>query len=379
MRALERLRIAHGASAAGDALIAVALAGTLFFDVPVGQARAKVALYLVLTMAPFAVLSALIGPALDHRRGGARAGMIVAAAGRALLALFMAGAFGSLLLYPYAFGVLVLSRAHTLGRSALTPTLTGDEPLVSVNARLTRTALLAATAVGAAGAALARISPGGTLLAAAAAFGLAGTASVTLPRGEPGAEPRATTDHAKTPLPPRAQGAFVVNAWMRALGAFLLFLLAFALRARGYGGAATGLVLAAAGAGAFAGSAIFPRFKQIPAEERVLMVGLVLGAATCLVAFRTFSYPVAITMAVIVGATGSAARIAYDAVLQSEVDQANRGRAFARAETRLQLAWVGGAAVPTLIPLPLGLGFLIGASGFAAAALWYLAARRQAA
>ena len=51
----------HAVSTLGDALVAVALAGTLFFAVPVAAARPRVALYLLLTVAPFAVVAPLLG------------------------------------------------------------------------------------------------------------------------------------------------------------------------------------------------------------------------------------------------------------------------------------------------------------------------------
>src|SRR5687768_10146170 len=49
---LGRLIELHGFNTAGDAMIAVALANTLFFSVPVGEARGRVALYLLITMTP---------------------------------------------------------------------------------------------------------------------------------------------------------------------------------------------------------------------------------------------------------------------------------------------------------------------------------------
>ncbi len=60
----------HALQAAGDALIAVALAGTVFFSVPLGQARSRVALYLVLTLLPFSLLVPVAGPLLDRFRHG---------------------------------------------------------------------------------------------------------------------------------------------------------------------------------------------------------------------------------------------------------------------------------------------------------------------
>src|SRR5262252_7414245 len=60
------------ASSIGDAFVAVALAGTLFFSASVSQARSQVAIALLVTMAPFAVLAPLIGPMLDRVPQGRR-------------------------------------------------------------------------------------------------------------------------------------------------------------------------------------------------------------------------------------------------------------------------------------------------------------------
>src|SRR5712692_7275302 len=67
---LDAYALVHMASAAGDALVAIALADSVFFSLPAGQARVKVALYLALTMAPLAVAGPLMAPLLDH--GGFR-------------------------------------------------------------------------------------------------------------------------------------------------------------------------------------------------------------------------------------------------------------------------------------------------------------------
>ena len=52
----------HAIQSAGDALLTVALANTLFFSVAVDQARSRVALYLLITMAPFSLIAPVIGP-----------------------------------------------------------------------------------------------------------------------------------------------------------------------------------------------------------------------------------------------------------------------------------------------------------------------------
>src|SRR5260370_42427307 len=58
------------ASSLGDAFVAVALAGTLFFSASGDQARTPGALALLVTMAPLAVLAPFIGPLLDRVQHG---------------------------------------------------------------------------------------------------------------------------------------------------------------------------------------------------------------------------------------------------------------------------------------------------------------------
>jgi hypothetical protein len=137
------------ASSAGDAFVAVALAGTLFFNASVSQARSQVAIALLVTMAPFAVLAPLIGPMLDRIPQGRRfilAGTLLA---RGLLCWGMAGAVfyhDSVTLLPAAFGVLVLQKAYGVTRSAITPRLLPREiTLVTANARTGLAALVAST------------------------------------------------------------------------------------------------------------------------------------------------------------------------------------------------------------------------------------------
>ena len=69
---LSRLIELHAFSAAGDAAVAISLAGTLFFQVPTGEARGQVALFLGMTMLPFAIVAPLIGPFLDRFSHGRR-------------------------------------------------------------------------------------------------------------------------------------------------------------------------------------------------------------------------------------------------------------------------------------------------------------------
>ena len=125
------------ASGAGDAFVAVSLAGTIFFSTSVDQARGRVVLFLLVTMAPFAVLAPFIGPALDRMQQGRRyllAGTLLA---RGLLCWGMSAAIHSpVTLLPAAFGILVLQKAYGVLRASITPRLLPAEiSLVTANAR----------------------------------------------------------------------------------------------------------------------------------------------------------------------------------------------------------------------------------------------------
>jgi hypothetical protein len=154
---LDRLLELTAAGAAADAFVAVALAGTLFFSTSVDQARGRIALTLLITMAPFAVLAPFIGPMLDRVRDGRRYIMLGTLLARGLLCWGMAGAAqhnDTVTLLPAAFGVLVLQKAYGVTRSAVTPRLLPAKiTLVSANARISLAALISsAVGVGAAGA-----------------------------------------------------------------------------------------------------------------------------------------------------------------------------------------------------------------------------------
>ncbi|MFE9331884.1 MFS transporter [Streptomyces sp. NPDC006925] len=167
----------HAVNSAGDMLITVALASTVFFSVPTGEARGRVALYLAVTMAPFALLAPVIGPLLDRVPHGRRAAMAAAMLARALLALTMAGAVatGGLELYPAALGVLVSSKAYGVIRSAVVPRLLPPRiSLVKANSRVTLAGLLATGLAAPAGAGLHLLGERWPLYAACAVF-LAGT------------------------------------------------------------------------------------------------------------------------------------------------------------------------------------------------------------
>jgi MFS family permease len=116
-----RLALVQMLMLAGDTLVTISLAGSLFISVSPHEAKSKVFLYLVITLAPFSIVSPFLGPLIDRSRGARRAMVVLSALGRAVLCPFMAMDVHSLLLFPEAFLILVLSKLYLVTRGALVP------------------------------------------------------------------------------------------------------------------------------------------------------------------------------------------------------------------------------------------------------------------
>ncbi|HYN18418.1 MAG TPA: MFS transporter [Actinomycetes bacterium] len=384
-RPLDRLAWVHATSTLGDALVAVALAGTLFIAVPVAAARPRVALYLLLTVAPFAVVAPLLGRLLDGRSGAGRLALAAAMALRAALAALAVARTQSLLLYPLAFGLLVCSRAHGISRTAMVPELLGPEglgvpgaagrdrrDLVAVNGRMARVAALGGTAGALLGVGLDRLLGGGAVLwAAAIAFTAGGALALSLPTprrrsrdpapGSPGSRdpaPGARRDplarrSARLARPPgRVRLARTANATVRAVGGFTLFLLAFELRRQGVGTAGLGLLLAGVGVGGVIGAFLLPRAARLVREDGLLAGGLLLCGTTAWLLAGRAGVESAAVGGLAMGAGIAAARLGFESLVQRDVPPPARGTAITRAETTFQLAWVAGAVLPVAFPLP---------------------------
>src|SRR5579862_9395518 len=136
-QAFYRLALTHALAAAGDAIVTVSLAGTIFFTTSLNGARPKLVLSLLLTMAPFAVVAPFLGPAIDRSRGGRRLMIVASAAGRAVVCLYMATVIHGLMLYPCALAILVLSKGYSVAKSALVPaTVANPAQFVRAGGRL---------------------------------------------------------------------------------------------------------------------------------------------------------------------------------------------------------------------------------------------------
>ncbi|MEW2165826.1 MFS transporter [Streptomyces sp. NPDC007084] len=375
----------HAVNGAGDVMITVALASTVFFSVPTDEARGRVALYLGITMAPFALLAPVVGPLLDRLPHGRRAAMAGSMLARAMLALMLAGAVvsGTFELYPAALGVLVASKAYGVVRSAVVPRLLPPNfSLVKANSRVTLGGLLATGVAAPIGALLQSLGARYPLYGAFVIF-IAGTfLSFSLPpkvdsaKGEDRALLAADEDHLHGPhlkKPPRpglrtvgtaVTHALAANAALRCLSGFLIFFLAFLLREHPLSGRSAavslGLVAVSAGVGNALGTAVGAWLKQRAPEVIVVtVVAFVLAAAITAAVF--FGTALVACLAAVAGFAQALAKLSLDAMIQRDVPELVRNSAFARSETLLQMAWVLGGAIGIAMPLNGSLGLSVAA------------------
>ncbi|WP_460107715.1 MFS transporter [Streptomyces sp. YKOK-J1] len=377
----------HAVNGAGDVMITVALASTVFFSVPTDEARGRVALYLAITMAPFTVLAPVIGPLLDRLPHGRRAAMAGAMLARALLALIISGAVasGSLELYPAALGVLVASKAYGVVRSAVVPRLLPPAfSLVKANSRVTLAGLLATGVAAPIGAGLHALGDPWPLYGAFVIF-VAGTfLSFSLPpkvdsaKGEDVALLAADEQHLHGPrrkqqtkrpglrtVGPAVTHALAANAALRCLSGFLIFFLAFLLREHPLTGESAavslGIVGVSAGAGNALGTAVGAWLKS-KAPEIIIVTVVAVALGTAVVAAVFFGAFLVACLAAVAGFAQALAKLSLDALIQRDVPEQVRTSAFARSETLLQMAWVFGGAVGIVMPLNGTLGLAVAAA-----------------
>ena len=173
----------HGLGAMSDAMLAVALAGSIFFSIDPDAARWRVALYLLLTIAPFAVVTPLLGPLVDREKGGRRGMIITSILARMLIAWQMIEHIDGLLLFPLAFGLLVMQKTYSIAKSAVVPSLVrNDIELVEANAKLAMlSAVCSMVGAGIGGIAL-LFSSSSPAVVAVIGYGLTMVAAVQVPK-----------------------------------------------------------------------------------------------------------------------------------------------------------------------------------------------------
>lgn len=400
---LTALTYATMANFASDAALAIALANTLFFSAATGEDKTKVALYLVITIAPFALIAPLIGPLLDRLQQGRRIALATSFGLRTVLAVVLVFNFDSWVLYPAALGMLVLSKSFAVLKSAVTPRVLPPEiDLVRVNSRLTVFGLLGGTiAAGAIAGGIAFVadSPGALwFVAAITVFGAylsmripswveitegevpatlsyhadqhggrdyagSGAPTENLRRTASSPPASSSTKNRRQPL----GRAVIVGLWgngtIRILTGFLTLYIAFVAKSRTeheplQQAAMLGLVGAAAGLGNFSGNALGARIKLGRPSLVVLRCTLAV-TVVAVVAAVTDSLLTAAVAALVASSASALAKVSLDASLQADLPPESIASGFGRSETVMQLCWVLGGTLGVLLPTEYWLGFTV--------------------
>ncbi|HEY4376082.1 MAG TPA: MFS transporter, partial [Acidimicrobiales bacterium] len=366
-----RLARTHAISAAADAMVATALAGSVFFSQPTHAAKGGVLRYLLITMLPFAVVSPLIGPLIDRVKSGHRYVVIGSQIGRAAMCFLMISSIkgGTPTFFLEALGFLVMQKAYQVARAALVPTVVrNDQELVEANSKLSLlSGIMAFVGVVPAAALIKVASAQWAVGLAMFTFVAAGLLASRIPSTRVASAPADAVERQEL----RTSGILLAASGMgvlRGCVGFLTILVAFEFRTGPKW--QLGLVAAASVLSGLVGAALAPRIRQFTTEENLLtaMLALVTGGALVSL-FLDRVYGAALVGACI-GLGAAAGKLAFDSIVQRDAPDANRGRSFAKFETRFQLMWVIGALIPLAKPkgvmsVTTGLGLILVAASLA--------------
>lgn len=357
-----RLARSHAASAMADAMVAASLADSLFFSLPADDARAPVVRYLIITMLPFAVIAPLIGPLIDRLKGGHRWVLVGTLLARAILCYLMIPEIkdGGPQFFLLALCVLVSQRAGHVARSALVPTVVADDgELVEANSKL---AIISGVAgflgVVPAGILLKLGGPGWSLGLAMIVFTAAMVLALQIPSARVATAKADETERHEL----RAPGIFLAGSAMSLLRmcvGFLTLLIAFDFRGGDRRPWEFALVAGASVLMQLVGAVVAPRLKAKTSEENILTGALGLVVVGGMLSLVLSEVAGAAVLGACVGFAAGSGKLAFDSILQRDAPDANRGRAFAKFETRFQIFYVVGAFLPVAFVMSAKVGFAI--------------------
>lgn len=357
------LALIHLTQALGDGLFAVSLAGSLFFNVSVDAARPNILLYLLLTMAPFAVMAPLIGPMVDRVAQGYPRVVGVANLTRTAMCLLLTVHLRTLAFYPEALAVLVSAKTYSVAKAALVPRLQPRRSqLLATNARLSRLGALGGALGGAAGAAVLTLtSAEWSVLLAAVAFCGSALLALRLPkvRQTTYATPGEEFEELHVPDVLAASASVTV---LRTASGFLAFFVAFELKRAGAPPWLFGVAAGVSTVGAMAGTIVGPRLRRTRDERALLRGALAVPAVFCLIGAARVGPVVLLVCIAALAMASNIGRLSFDSIVQAHAPDVDRARAFAGFETRFQLAWVAGAVGPVGVRIPGWVGLLVTAA-----------------
>ena len=283
-----RMALSHAIDDLGDAMINLALVGSLFFSVSIDASRSRITAYLVLAAAPLVVAAPLVGNLLDRTKNGYRAAISGSQALRVGVSLLMVGSLLSLALFPLAFLVLMSRKVYALARASLLSQMTSDpEELVRADSHIARTGTIAGGAGTAAGGVLLATGHVEVLLVAAVPMFLAAAiVSRMLPRPKVTLAPRRVARLSES-IPSEIWSSIIAVTALRATGGALTYLLAFAIKAGGGDRWIFAAGLLVAGFGGLLANVFASRIHRRRTQDWILVLSLLVPGVTCVVGVVT--------------------------------------------------------------------------------------------
>jgi hypothetical protein len=372
----QRLGRVHALMVAGEAIMAVSLADSLFLSISPDAARTQVILFLVMSMAPFAVLAPLIAPFLDKIKGGQRLVVMLVALARAAVMIAMMNYYDSLAIFPLAFGALVLSKTYAISKSALVPaTVKSEKALVEANSRLGQIAGIVGFAAVVPAGIIQFVSTEATLLLSAVVFVVAFFNAMKLPKIRLADRPVEEIEWQELHSPDVLRAARTMMV-LRGTAGFMFFHLAFWLRSEIAGTVWFGVAIGFASMCTLAANFAAPHLRARMKVENMLLMSVGMVAVGGLLSGFSGKFFAGILLAGVVNASAAIGKLAFEATVQSGAPDANRGRAFARFETNNQLAWVFAGLIPVVLTPSGSRGFyMVGLAGLIGCFYFWRAAR----
>jgi hypothetical protein len=349
---------------AGEAIMAVSLADSLFLSISPDAARTKVILFLAMSMAPFAVLAPLIAPFLDKIKGGQRFVVMLVALARAVVMIAMVNYYDSLAIFPLAFGALVLSKTYAISKSALVPAIVkSDKALVEANSRLAQIGgIVGFCAVVPAGL-IQLVSTEATLVLSACVFVAAFFNATKLPKIAIAEKPVQEIEWQELHSPEVLRAARTMMV-LRGTTGFMFFHLAFWLREEIAGTVWFAVAIGFASMATLTANFTAPHLRGRMKVENMLLTAVIMVAVGGIGSGLSGRFFAGILLAGVVNAAAAIGKLAFEATVQSGAPDANRGRAFARFETNNQLAWVLAGLIPVVLTPTGSVGFyMVGFAG----------------
>jgi MFS family permease len=357
-----RLVATRVTSQLGDGLFQLATAKLLLFDDPGPNPALTLTILVAVTLIPFSVIMPFVGVFIDRwdRRKILERTPLARAALSAVLPLTALGGTEGPAFYAIALVVLSANRLFLATMSAVLPQLVPERDLLVANSiAATGGSIASVTGLGIGAAVAAAVGGRSGALVAACAFGGAALLARTLPvrRGmEPDKGPLLA--ELREVLSQLAEGARSVARRVRvryALTAVVAGQLlvgvntgttAFVFISQlGLGVGSVSTLLGAIGVGLGIGVVLVPLVGRWVREDLIVALSFLLGGIAVLFTATSLTRTQLTIGAVFVGMSYAFAKIPVDTIVQEEMPDALRGRAFAAYDLLFNVARVAGTGI----------------------------------